>query len=102
MECVKCGCNIDNNEKYCKYCGSGVGEQKTIIITDEPKFLLFLLVGLVLPAIGVFAYFLLRKTSPKQAKAFGVGALTSLMFFACFAILHGFVTNSFGVVFSMI
>ncbi len=86
LTCHNCGSEIDNNN-FCKYCGVGVGDKETLIITSEPYGIVYLLLGLIIPILGVAGYFYLRKTKQKQAKALGVGALLYFMFFGYGSIL---------------
>ncbi len=83
QNCTHCGSELVDSETFCKYCGLGLGETKTVVIKNEPYSVFYFLGGLIVPLFGVIGYFYLRKTKQKQAKALGVGALLYFMFF-CF------------------
>lgn len=85
MFCSKCGKEIEDDARFCQYCGSCVGNVKTEgkefyqyepqnKPVDKSSFLWGLL-GFIIPIIGLILYLVWKDESPLRAKSCGVGAL---------------------------
>ncbi len=93
--CKHCESSIDSNVEFCKYCGIGVENNKTIVVVNESYIFFYFLGGFLIPILGIVGYLYLRKTKHRQAKALGVGVLLYFMFFMAFPIAYLLTSNWF-------
>lgn len=78
MFCRKCGAEIFDEAVICPHCGVATGNpiQQT---TDDSGSLWWLILGFIIPIIGLILYIVWMNEKPKNAKMAGVGALISVV-----------------------
>ena len=74
--CTNCGKEIDEKAVICVHCGCAVANQTPEVQNgNDTNPVLFGLLGALVPVAGLILFILWKNTSPKRAKAAGIGAL---------------------------
>ena len=80
MYCTHCGKQIDDDAKFCPYCGQEVpAVYQYEPINNDGSSLMFQLVGFLFPIIGFVLYTFYYRKSPLKARSAGIGALIGLI-----------------------
>jgi uncharacterized membrane protein YvbJ len=93
-KCSNCGASVSETDRFCQYCGSEFGNEKTsntsfntygqrmqtafTDIKDDGSFV-WGLIGFIMPMIGLILYLCWINTKPHNAKAAGIGALIAVI-----------------------
>ena len=94
--CPNCGTQIEDNNLICVECGVEISKKSPVIEKSIPKqmtniealddnaayrnvFLLVIL-GMLLPLVGVILYLIWRNSQPIKARAVGIGSLLPISF----------------------
>ena len=108
--CMTCNNIVDDKSNFCPNCGSNYlvydnstpqyqtynsgpypqynYQQNNNVSTTPP--VLWGIVGFLIPILGLIFYIIWNKTSPRQAKAAGIGALIYVGIVVVFAFLFAF------------
>lgn len=78
MYCKKCGSMIDEDSKFCRYCGAKTEKDITENNGDSAS-LGFAILGFFIPIAGLILFIIYEKNKPKRAKSAGKGALAGFI-----------------------
>ena len=84
MYCRYCGKQIEEDARFCPYCGSAKQEerqapppqQRNVDLNDAPSGG-FAVLGVFFPVVGLILFLVWQDTMPQGAKSCGKGALTA-------------------------
>lgn len=94
MYCRYCGKQIEEDARFCPYCGSAQQEerqapppqQRYIDPNDAPSGG-FAVLGFFFPVVGLILFLVWQDTMPQRAKSCGKGALTAVIVSASLVLL---------------
>ena len=94
MYCRYCGKQIEEDARFCPYCGSAQQEerqapppqQRYVDPNDAPSGG-FAVLGFFFPVVGLILFLVWQDTMPQRAKSCGKGALTSVIVSASLVLL---------------
>ena len=94
MYCRYCGKQIEEDARFCPYCGSAQQEelqapppqQRYVDPNDAPSGG-FAVLGFFFPVVGLILFLVWKDTMPQRAKSCGKGALTSVIVSASLVLL---------------
>ena len=94
MYCRYCGKQIEEDARFCPYCGSAQQEerqapppqQRYVDPNDAPSGG-FAVLGFFFPLIGLILFLVWQDTMPQRAKSCGKGALTAVIVSASLVLL---------------
>ena len=94
MYCRYCGKQIEEDARFCPYCGSAQQEerqapppqQRYVDPNDAPSGG-FAVLGFFFPLVGLILFLVWQDTMPRRAKSCGKGALTSVIVSASLVLL---------------
>ena len=94
MYCRYCGKQIEEDARFCPYCGSAQQEerqapppqQRYVDPNDAPSGG-FAVLGFFFPVVGVILFLVWQDTMPQRAKSCGKGALTAVIVSASLVLL---------------
>ena len=75
--CKKCGAELDDEAVFCPKCGAQQGELKTS--SDDDGSILWLLLGFLIPIVGLIRWIIWKDDKPQSARMAGIGALVSVI-----------------------
>ena len=86
MYCRYCGKQIEEDARFCPYCGSAQQEerqapppqQRYVDPNDAPSGG-FAVLGFFIPVVGLILFLVWQDTMPQRAKSCGKGALTAVI-----------------------
>lgn len=70
--CKNCGSLIGEGQKYCDVCSTPVPEEKWY------EYILWFIIGFVVPLAGIVIYIMKREYAPKAAKAALIGFIAAM------------------------
>ena len=73
MYCSKCGISIDDNAEKCINCGAEIKKSPA-----DSSFARWVVLGFLIPMVGLILFLIYHKDKPMRAKSSGVGALLDL------------------------
>ncbi len=94
MYCRYCGKQIEEDARFCPYCGSAQQEerqapppqQRYVDPNDAPSGG-FAVLGFFFPVVGLILFLVWQDTMPQRAKSCGKGALTAVIVSASLVLL---------------
>ena len=94
MYCRHCGKQIEEDARFCPYCGSAQQEerqapppqQRYVDPNDAPSGG-FAVLGFFFPVVGLILFLVWQDTMPQRAKSCGKGALTAVIVSASLVLL---------------
>ena len=94
MYCRYCGKQIEEDARFCPYCGSAQQEerqapppqQRYVDPNDAPSGG-FAVLGFFFPVVGLILFLVWQDTVPQRAKSCGKGALTAVIVSASLVLL---------------
>lgn len=94
MYCRYCGKQIEEDARFCPYCGSAQQEerqapppqQRCVDPNDAPSGG-FAVLGFFFPVVGLILFLVWQDTMPQRAKSCGKGALTAVIVSASLVLL---------------
>ena len=94
MYCRYCGKQIEDDARFCPYCGSAQQEerqapppqQRYVDPNDAPSGG-FAVLGFFFPVVGLILFLVWQDTMPQRAKSCGKGALTAVIVSASLVLL---------------
>ena len=94
MYCRYCGKQIEEDARFCPYCGSAQQEerqapppqQRYVDPNDAPSGG-FAVLGFFFPVVGLIHFLVWQDTMPQRAKSCGKGALTAVIVSASLVLL---------------
>lgn len=94
MYCRYCGKQIEEDARFCPYCGSAQQEerqapppqQRYVDPNDAPSGG-FAVLGFFIPVVGLILFLVWQDTMPQRAKSCGKGALTAVIVSASLVLL---------------
>ena len=94
MYCRYCGKQIEEDARFCPYCGSDQQEerqapppqQRYVDPNDAPSGG-FAVLGFFFPVVGLILFLVWQDTMPQRAKSCGKGALTAVIVSASLVLL---------------
>lgn len=94
MYCRYCGKQIEEDARFCPYCGSAQQEerqapppqQRYVDPNDAPSGG-FAVLGFFFPLVGLILFLVWQDTMPRRAKSCGKGALTAVIVSASLVLL---------------
>ena len=94
MYCRYCGKQIEEDARFCPYCGSAQQEerqapppqQRYVDPNDAPSGG-FAVLGFFFPVVGLILFLVWQDTMPQRAKSCGNGALTAVIVSASLVLL---------------
>ena len=94
MYCRYCGKQIEEDARFCPYCGSAQQEerqapppqQRYVDPNDAPSGG-FAVLGFFFPVVGLILFLVWQDTMPQRAKSCGKGALTAVIVSASLILL---------------
>jgi hypothetical protein len=102
MFCGNCGKEIDENAKFCPYCGSATDsrtnpiidtvsknlvEQKVMTKQNDSPALVPAILSCLFPIVGLILFLVWRKSSPQKAKICGKGTVVGLIIGVSFVVI---------------
>lgn len=75
--CANCG-KETNNTDFCLECGHKIKNRSDVISSNDRGGILYFLIGVCIPIVGLILFLSWNTTKPKSAKAAGLGALLAL------------------------
>ena len=92
MYCSNCGNKINDNEKFCPYCGAEqTGNSKSpahTVSSDDTGSIGWGLLGFFIPIVGIILYFVWKNEKPLNAKIALKGAIISYVSAAVLAVVY--------------
>lgn len=105
MKCNYCDYEVKSDTVYCPNCGENIHTKKKNTIKDkvssedteksndvniktniEDTFIVFGILGFILPFMGLIIFLIWQRLYPKCAKAAGIGALIKIAFYILYFI----------------
>lgn len=94
MYCSKCGSQIPDNSKFCPHCGNGIGAGNS----DDSGSGLWILIGLLVPLVGLILYLVWADSKPKTARQVGKGALIAVCIASVLALISFLIWLTFAII----
>ena len=92
MYCSNCGNKINDNEKFCPYCGAEqTGNSKSpahTVSSDDTGSIGWGLLCFFIPIVGIILYFVWKNEKPLNAKIALKGAIISYVSAAVLAVVY--------------
>ena len=92
MYCSNCGNKINDNEKFCPYCGAEqTGNSKSpahTVSSDDTGSIGWGLLGFFIPIVGIILYFVWKNEKPLNAKIALKGAIISYVSAAVLVVVY--------------
>jgi uncharacterized membrane protein YvbJ len=92
MYCSNCGNKINDNERFCPYCGAEqTGNSKSpahTVSSDDTGSIGWGLLGFFIPIVGIILYFVWKNEKPLNAKIALKGAIISYVSAAVLAVVY--------------
>jgi uncharacterized membrane protein YvbJ len=92
MYCSNCGNKINDNERFCPYCGAEqTGSSKSpahTVSSDDTGSIGWGLLGFFIPIVGIILYFVWKNEKPLNAKIALKGAIISYVSAAVLAVVY--------------
>ena len=92
MYCSNCGNKINDNERFCPYCGAEqTGSSKSpahTVSSDDTGSIGWGLLGFFIPIVGIILYCVWRNEKPLNAKISLKGAIISYVSAAVLAVVY--------------
>lgn len=87
MYCKKCGKELDDEAKFCPYCGTSTRDEKENAQNGDARSAGLGILCFFLPIVGLILYIVWKDTYPLKAKSCGKGALISVIVYAALTLL---------------
>ena len=87
MYCKKCGKELDDEAKFCPYCGTSTRDEKENAQNGDARSAGLGILCFFLPIVGLILYIVWKDTYPLKAKSCGKGALISVRVYAALMFL---------------
>ena len=71
MYCKKCGKELDDEAKFCPYCGTSTRDEKENAQNGDARSAGFGILCFFLPIVGLILYIVWKDTYPLKAKSCG-------------------------------
>lgn len=92
MYCSNCGNKINDNERYCPYCGAeqkeGVSAPARTVSNDDTGSIGWGVLGFFIPLVGIILYCVWRNEKPLNAKISLKGAIISFILEAVLVVVY--------------
>jgi uncharacterized membrane protein YvbJ len=92
MYCSNCGNKINDNERFCPYCGAEqTGSSKSpahTVSSDDTGSIGWGLLGFFIPIVGIILYFVWKNEKPLNAKIALKGAIISYVSAAVLVVVY--------------
>lgn len=87
MYCKKCGKELDDEAKFCPYCGTSTRDEKENAQNGDASSAGLGILCFFLPIAGLILYIVWKDTYPLKAKSCGKGALISVIVYVALMLL---------------
>ena len=89
MYCSNCGNKINDNERYCPYCGVEQNSTSNVSTSnDDTGSIGWGVLGFFIPLVGIILYCVWRNEKPLNAKVSLKGAIISIIAYVVLIIVY--------------